>query len=219
MTGEEETGPTEPPGSFVTAFLDRERATRATLEEIDEALLVGDGAAARERVRELAEHSYGTFLTVCLSLNGVEAFFEDVADQLGEATAERLRDLGEEYDALATEFRLVRDEVDRGRENPVTDLGFGATYSESEATPLVRYRLNSGAVELLEAREAPAEVLRVAAMLVGATTETLENAIEHGDPVDTDELSALIDRRDDLEGRLLDLEDHIDELRHQPVEE
>lgn len=215
-TGE---APTEPPGSFVAAFQDRETATLTTLEEIDAALLVGDGREARERTRALAEHSYGAFITVCLSLNGVEAFFEDVADQLGEATADRLRGLRAEYDQLATAFRLVRDEVDRGRQNPVTNLGYSGAYRESEAVPMVRYRLHSGAVELLEGRESPAEVLQLAVLLADATTETLAEAVAHDDPVNTDELSALIDRRDELERRLLDLEDHLDDLRQQPVEE
>jgi hypothetical protein len=215
-TGE---APTEPPGSFVAAFQDREGATLSTLEEIDAALLVGDAREARERIRDLAEHSYGAFITVCLSLNGVEAFFEDVADQLDEATADRLRRLRAEYDQLATAFRIVRDEVDRGRQNPVTNLGFSGAYRESEAVPLVRYQLHSGAVELLEGRESPAEVLQVAAMLVGATTETLEEAVAPDDPVNTDARSALIDRRGGLGRRLLDLEDHLDDLRQQPVEE
>jgi hypothetical protein len=72
-------------------------------------------------------------------------------------------------------------------------------------------------VELLESRESPDELLQVASSLVGTTAETLENAIEHGDTVNTEELSDLLDRRDDLERRLVDLEDTPDELRTQPV--
>lgn len=85
--------------------------------------------------------------------------------------------------------------------------------------PLIHYRLYSGEVELLESRESPDEVLQVASFLVGATSDTLENAVEHEDTVNTEELSDLFDRRDDLERRLGELEDILDELRTQPVEE
>jgi hypothetical protein len=85
-----------------------------------------------------------------------------------------------------------------------------AAYREREAVPLVRYHRYSGAVELLESRESPDELLQVASFLVGVTAETLENAIGNGDTVNTEELSDLLDRRDDLE-------DTPDELRTQPV--
>jgi hypothetical protein len=203
----------------VEPFLDRERAARDVLDDLAADLLVGEAEAVRERLRELARADHDSFITLCLCCNGNEQFFADVAEQFDEGTADRLRRLGERYESLADEFRVVRDEVDMGRENPVTRVDFSAAYREHEAVPLVRYHLYSGAVELLESRESPDELLQVASFLVGATAETLENAIEHGDTVNTEELSDLLDRRDDLERRLVDLEDTLDELRTQPVEE
>jgi hypothetical protein len=220
MTGDDATDDDpDPPRSFVEPFLTRERAARDVLDDCAADLLVGEAEEVRERLRDLAETDHATFLTCCLCCNGNDQFFADVAAQFDEATADRLRDLGEEYDGLAHEFRLVREEVDRGRENPITRVGFSGAYREREQVPLIRYQLYSGDVELAEARESPDEVLQVATFLVGATAETLENAIEHEDTVNTEELSDLLDRRDDLERRLNDLEDTLDELRTQPVGE
>jgi hypothetical protein len=217
MTGDD--AEVEPPRSFVEPFLARERAAREVLDELSADLLVGEAEAVRERLRELAETDHGTFLTCCLCCNGNDQFFADVAEQFDDDTADRLRELGETYEGLADEFRIVRDEVDMGRENPITRVGFSGSYREREQVPLIRYQLYSGEVELLASRESPDEVLQVASFLVGATSDTLENAVEHEDTVNTEELSDLLDRRDDLERRLGELEDILDELRTQPVEE
>lgn len=72
----------------------------------------------------------------------------------------------------------------------------------SEQVPLIRYQRYADEVELPESRESPDEVLQVASFLVGATSDTLENAVEHEDTVDTEELRDLLDRRDDLKRRL-----------------
>jgi len=209
----------EPPRTFVEPFLNRERAARDALDELAADLLVGETESVRERLREMAHTDHDTFLTLCLCCNGNDQFFADVAEQFDEDTADRLRRLGESHDRLADPFRIVRDEVDRGRENPVTSVGFSGAYREREQVPLVRYQLYSGGVELLESRESPDELLQVASFLVGATAETLENAVEHEDTVNTEELSDLLDRRGDLERRLGELEDTLDDLRTQPVEE
>jgi hypothetical protein len=210
MTGDD--AEVEPPRSFVEPFLARERAAREVLDELSADLLVGEAEAVRERLRELAETDHGTFLTCCLCCNGNDQFFADVAEQFDDDTADRLRELGETYEGLADEFRIVRDEVDMGRENPITRVGFSGSYREREQVPLIRYQLYSGEVELLASRESPDEVLQVASFLVGATSDTLENAVEHEDTVNTEELSDLLDRRDDLERRLGELEDILDEL-------
>jgi hypothetical protein len=218
MTGDDaEDGGAEPPRTFVEPFLDRERATRDVLEELEADLLVGEAEHVRERLRELAHTDHDTFLTLCLCCNGNDQFFADVAEQFDDDTADRLRRLGESHEQLARPLRIVRDEVDMGRENPVTGVNFSGAYREREQVPLIRYQLYSGGVELLESRESPDELLQVAAFLVGATAETLENAVEHEDTVNTEELSDLLDRRDDLERRLGELEDTLDDLRTQPV--
>jgi hypothetical protein len=219
MTGDDDEAEVEPPRTFVEPFLERERAARDVLDELEADLLVGEAESVRERLREMAHADHDTFLTLCLCCNGNDQFFEDVAEQFDEETADRLGRLGESHDQLADAFRIVREEVDMGRENPVTGVNFSGAYREREQVPLIRYQLYSGGVELLESRESPDELLQVASFLVGATSETLENAVEHGDTVNTEELSDLLDRRDDLETRLGELEDTLDDLRTQPVGE
>lgn len=220
MTGDDTADArTDPPGTFVESFLERERAARDVLDELEADLLVGEAESVRERLREMARTDHDTFRTLCLCCTGNERFFDDVAEQFDEGTAERLRRLGETHSPLSREFRLVRDEVDRGRENPVTRVSFSGTYREPERVPLVRYQLYSGGVELLDSRDSPDELLQVASFLVGATAETLEHAVEHDNTVKTGELSDLLDRRDDLEARLGDLADTLDDLRTQSVGE
>lgn len=219
MTGDDDQAESEPPRTFVEPFLAREQAARDVLDELEADLLVGEAESVRERVHEMAHTDHDTFLTLCLCCNGNDQFFADVAEQFDEETADRLRRLGESHDRLARTFRIVRDEVDMGRENPVTGVNYSGAYREREQVPLIRYQLYSGSVELLESRESPDELLQVASFLVGATAETLENAVEHEDTVNTEELSDLLDRRDDLETRLGELEDTLDDLRTQPVED
>ncbi|WP_254829455.1 hypothetical protein [Haloglomus salinum] len=219
MTGDDDEAEVEPPRTFVEPFLERERAARDVLDELEADLLVGETESVRERLREMAHTDHDTFLTLCLCCNGNDQFFADVAEQFDEETADRLGRLGESHDQLADAFRIVREEVDMGRENPVTGVNFSGAYREREQVPLIRYQLYSGSVELLESRESPDELLQVASFLVGATSETLENAVEHGDTVNTEELSDLLDRRDDLETRLGELEDTLDDLRTQPIED
>jgi SMC interacting uncharacterized protein involved in chromosome segregation len=77
--------------------------------------------------------------------------------------------------------------------------------------------MQSGDVTLVEATESPQEVLQVATYLVQSTTDSLEAAIEQEHSVNTEELSGLIDRREELETELDQLRDLIDELRRRPV--
>lgn len=72
----------------------------------------------------------------------------------------------------------------------------------SEQVPLIRYQRYAGEVELPESRESPDEMIQVAPFLVGATSDTLENAVEHEDTVNTEELRDLLNRRGDLERRV-----------------
>lgn len=207
----------EMPRILVEEFLEREAGTRALLDELEKLQLQGEDEEVRERIRTLAENDQSVFFTVAFSLAGSKQFFGDVEAQLGVQAADRLRDLAESYPALAEPFSVVRTEQARNRKNPITGLEATTTYRSDEEVPLIEYAPHSSAVELYTGRESPEEVLQFATYLVQATTDALDAALENDQSVNTDELSCLIDRREELESELGQLRDQIDELRRQPV--
>jgi len=218
MDGRDDIDDKQLPGALVEEYLERERGTRALLDELEQLALEGDHESVRERVRNLAETNTGVFFAVALSLTGSKQFFGDVEAQLDVSAADRLRDLPEAYPTLVEPFSVVRTEQSHERYNPVTGLSATTTYHADEEVPLIRYEFNSGDLSLLEARESPQEALQVATYLVQATTDSLEAALEQDHSVNTEELSGLIDRREELVTELDHLRDQIDELRRRPIE-
>jgi len=204
------------PGAIVEAYLDRERGVRALLDELEALAVQGDHAAVRERIRAFAANDRATFFAVALALTNSAHFFGDVESQLDVGAADALRDLAETYPTLAEPFGIVRMEVAGDRHNPVTGLDVTTTYDDEQEVPLVAYTANSGAVELFESRGSPQEVLSTATYVVQATNDALEAAMAEDHPVNTDELSELIDRREELESELSVLRDRIDALRRSP---
>lgn len=207
----------EVPSTLAEAFLDRERGVRSLLDELDGLAARGEHATVRERIRDFASADREAFFAVVFALSGAEQFYGDVEAQLGVEPADALRELGAAYPRLAGEFDIVRLEVATDRYNPVTDVDVTTAYLAEEAVPIVEYTLSSGGVELHEARGSPQEVLRTAAFLVGATNDAIEAALAADRAVNTDELSELIDRREELESELGLLRDRIDELRRAPA--
>lgn len=204
------------PGALAEALLDRERGIRTLLDDLDGLSLRGDHATVRERIRAFAATHERAFFAVAFALSGSEQFYVDVEAQMGVDTADTLRDLAETYPRLAEPFGLVRLEVAGDRHNPVTGVEIATTYAAEESVPLVEYALQSGELALYESRSSPQEVLGAATYLVGATNDALEAALSEDRPVNTDELSELIDRREELESELVLLQDRIDELRAAP---
>lgn len=204
---------------LVEEFLQRERGTRALLDELEKLSIEGDHDAVRERIRAFAEHQRGVFFTVALALTGSKHFYGDVESQLGVGPADTLRDLAETYPTLAEPFGAVRMEVANDRHNPLSGLDVTTTYHEEEEVPLITYTAYSGNVTLHESRGSPEETLRAATYLIEATNDALEAALQQDHSVNTDELGELIDRREHLESELGVLRDRIDELRHRPVDD
>lgn len=211
--------PREMPKALVEDFLEQEAGTRAFLDELQKLAAEGRHDEVRKRLREFAEHSQGAFFTVALSLGGTAQFFADVEAQMDAETGELLRELEATYGTLAEEFSIVRTEQTQDRKNPVTSMSASTTYRDDEEVPLIEYAPLSGDVQLTESRESPEEVLQVAHFLVQSTTDALEVALEEDQAVNTEELSSLIDRREELELELGTLRDQIDELRRTPVDE
>ena len=209
----------EMPGAIVEAFLEREEGVRALLEELEKLTIEGRHGAVRERLRNLADSDEPVFYTVAFSLTNSRQFFGDVEAQLDVTAADRLRDLAETYPSLAEPFNIVRTERAEDRLNPVTDTSYTVTYHHSVESPMITYSPLSGDQELYESRGTPSEVLRVSTDLAAATTDALDVALENDYSVNTEELSALIDRREELETELSKLRDQLDELRRTPVEE
>lgn len=217
MDSRDDADETELPGALVTEFLERESGTHALLDELERLVLEGEREQARERIRGLAENSPGVFFAVALSLTGSKQFFGDVEAQLDVTAADTLRDLADTYPSLEEPFNVVRTEQSHDRYNPVTGLSTTTTYHAEEEVPLIRYAMQSGELPLLEATESPQEVLQVAIYLVQATNDSLEASLEQDHSVNTEELSGLIDRREELESELDQLRARIDELRRRPV--
>jgi hypothetical protein len=207
----------EMPRVLVEEFFEREKGTRALLDDLERLALEGDHEAVRSRIRDLADSSQHVFYAVALALSGSKQFYGDVESQLGVEAADALRDLGETYPALAEPFGVVRTEQTRERHNPVTELEATTSYVPEEEVPAVSYTPKSGAVELFSGRGSPEEVLQFASYLVRATTDSLDSALERDYSVNTEELGALIDRQEELESELGQLRDQIDELRRTPV--
>lgn len=207
----------ELPGMLAEEYLQREAGVRALLKDLDRQALEGDHEAVRERIRGLAETDQGVFFTVALSLTGSAQFFGDVEAQLDVTAADRLRDLAETYPALEQPFNVVRREQAHDRKNPVTGLQTTTTYHAEEALPLIRYTVSSGSVDLYEGCESPEEILGIATQFVQSTADSLEAALDEEFSVNTEELSNLIDRREELESELDRLRDQIDELRRRPI--
>ncbi|MFB6297876.1 MAG: hypothetical protein ABEH56_05090 [Salinirussus sp.] len=202
---------------LVEEFLQRERGTRALLDDLEKLSIEGEHESVRERIRNFADHHRGVFFTVALALTGSKHFYGDVESRLGVEPADTLRDLAETYPTLAEPFNVVRMEVANDRQNPLSGLDVTTTYHEEEEVPLVGYTAYSGNVVLHESRGSPEEILQSANYLVGATNDALEAALEQDHSVNTDELSDLIDRRERLESELSVLRDRIDQLRRKPV--
>lgn len=207
------------PGALAEALLEREHGVRALLEDLDELALRGEHAAVRERIRAVADADQRAFFGVALALTDSDRFFGDVEAELGVGPADTLRELAETYPRLAEPFGIVRMEVAGDRHNPVTGIDVTTSYHADEAVPMIEYALESGRVALYESRGSPGEVLTAAAYLVGATNDALEAGLAEDRPVNTDELSELIDRRGELESELGLLQDRLDELRRSPGDE
>jgi len=207
----------EMPGAIVEEFLQRERGTRALLDELEQLSIEGDHEAVRTRIREFADNSRNVFFAVALALTNSKHFFGDVESQLGVGAADRLRDLADTYPTLAEPFGIVRMEVANDRKNPMTGMDVTTSYHAEEEVPLIAYTAHSGEMVLHESRSSPQEVLQSASYLVQATNDALEAALDQDHSVNTDELSELIDRREQLESELGQLRDRIDELRRKPV--
>ncbi|MFC6862795.1 hypothetical protein ACFQGE_04885 [Halomicroarcula sp. GCM10025817] len=207
----------EMPRAIVESFLERERGVRTLLDELERLTIEGRNEEVRERVRNLADSDESVFYTVAFSLTNSRQFFGDVEAQLDVTAADQLRDLAETYPTLADPFNVVRTERAEDRHNPVTDTSYTVTYHRELESPMVTYRPLSGDVELYESRGTPSEVLRVSTDLAAATTDALDVALENDYSVNTEELSALIDRREELETELSRLRDQLDELRRTPV--
>jgi len=205
------------PRVIVEELLEREQGTRALLDDLERATLEGEHEAVRERIRTLADTDQNVFYAVALSLSGSKQFYGDVEAQLGVEAADVLRDLGETYPGLAEPFGLVRTEQTRERRNPVTELQATTTYHSEAEVPVVSYAPKSGAIELFDGQGSPEEVLQFASYLVQATTDSLDSALDREYSVNTEELSALIDRQEELESELGRLRNQIDELRRTPV--
>ncbi len=215
----DDVGGEEMPRVIVEAFLERERGTRALLDDLEKLSIEGRTEELYERVRNLAESDEAIFYTVAFSLADSTHFFGDVESQLDVGAADLLRDLAETYPSLAEPFTVVRTELSEDRRNPVTDVEYSVSYHRGVESPMVTYRPLSGDRELFESRGTPAEVLHAATDLVAATTDALEVALESEHSVNTEELSELIDRREELESELARLRDDLDELRRTPVDE
>lgn len=209
----------EMPGAIVEAFLEREEGARALLEELEKLTVEGHHEEVRERLRNLADSDESVFYTVAISLTNSRQFFGDVEAQLDVTAADRLRDLAETYPSLAEPFNVVRTELAEDRHNPVTDTSYTVTYHHNIEAPMITYSPLSGKQELYESRGTPSEVLRVSTDLAAATTDALDVALENDYSVNTEELSELIDRREELETELSRLRDQLDELRRTPIEE
>jgi len=209
----------EIPAAIVEAYLEKERGSRALLEELEALAVEGRETEVHERLRALAEADEAVFYTVAFSLAEADAFFGDVEAALGVTAADRLRDLAETYPTLAEPVAVVRTEVSEDRKNPVTDTSYSVTYHHGLESPVVSYRPLSGRRELYESRGTPSELLHLAADLVTASTDALEVAMDKDHSVNTEELSELIDRREDLETSLSRLRDDLDDLRRTPVED
>jgi hypothetical protein len=207
------------PAAIVEAYLERERGTRALLDELEKVAIEGRHDEVRERIRALAETDEAVFYTVAFSLAEANAFFGDVEAALGVTAADRLRDLAETYSSLAEPFAVVRTEVSEDRKNPVTDTSYSVSYHHGLESPVVTYSPLSGRQELYRSRGTPSELLHLAADLVTASTDALEVAMDNDHSVNTEELSELIDRREDLESALSRLRDDLDDLRRTPIED
>ena len=207
----------EMPGALVEEYLQRERGTRALLDEFEKLSIEGSHEELRDRIRTFAENNQEVFYTVALALTGSKHFYGDVESQLGVGPADKLRDLAETYPSLAEPFSLVRMEVSNDRRNPITGFDVTTTYHAEEEVPIIAYTATSGDLDLFDYRGSPQEVLQTASYLLQATNDSLEAALHQNHSVNTDELSELIDRHETLESELNELRDHIDELRRKPV--
>jgi hypothetical protein len=206
------------PGALAEAYLERERGVGALLDELDALAARGEHEAVRERVRDFARTDERAFYAVAFALAGAAEFFGDVEARLDVETADALRDLADSYPRLEGVFGLVRLEVASDRHNPVTAVDVTTAYLAEEQVPLVEYTLYSGDVGLYDGRGSPQELLRAAGFLVGAGNDALEAALAEDRAVNTDELSELIDRREELESELGLLRDRIDDVRRSPGE-
>lgn len=207
------------PVELATAYQEYERGTRTLLDDLERATIEGNHQEVRERIRAFADTRQKVFFAVSLALNDSEGFFQEVESKLGRETAAEFEELRETYGSLAEPFNLVRLEVARERQNPITNIDVRTAYSTEQEVPLVSYTVSSGGVELHEYQGTPQEALQSAGYIVQATNESLESALEADRSVNTDELSGLIDRYEKLESELNTLFDHIDTLRRKPIEE
>jgi len=205
------------PRAIVEEFLTRERGTRALLDDLEKLAIEGRTEELHDRIHSLAENDEAVFYTIAFSLADSAQFFGDVEAQLDVTAADRLRDLAETYPTLAEPFTIARTELSEDRQNPVTNVSYSVSYHRGIESPIVTYRPLSGDRELFESRATPSEVLQTASDLVAATTDALDVALDSDHSVNTEELSALIDRREELESELSRLRDDLDELRRTPV--
>lgn len=207
----------ELPGILAEEYIERESGIRALLDDLDRQALEGKHDQVRDRIRQLAESEQGVFFTVALSLSGSKTFFGDVESQLDVTAADRLRELSDRYPALVEPFSLVRSEQAHDRLNQVTDIEMTTSYHSEEELPLIHYTVSSGEVDLYEGCDSPEAVLDIATNYVQTTTDSLEAALDEDFSVNTEELSNLIDRREELESELDRLRSQIDELRRRPI--
>jgi len=206
------------PTELARAYQEYEEGVRTLLEDLERERIEDNHKSVRERVRAFAETEQKVFLGLSLALNNRAGFFTEVESNLGRDVAAEFEEIRDAYPSLAETFKLVRLEVTRERQNPITSIDVRTAYSAEQEAPLVGYTVSSGEVELHEYRGTTQETLQSAGYFVQAANDALAATLADDRPVNTDELSELIDRHEKLEAELNTLYDHIDELRRSPVE-
>jgi hypothetical protein len=206
------------PTELARAYQEYDGGIQALLDDLERERLEGNHESVRERVRTFAETEQKVFLGLSLALTDTEGFFTEVESNLGREVAAEFEEIRETYPSLAETFKLVRLEVTKERQNPITSIDVRTAYSTDQETPLVGYTVSSGNVDLHEYRGTTQEALQSAGYFVQAANDALAATLAEDRPVNTDELSALIDRHEKLEAELNTLYDHIDELRRKPVD-
>jgi hypothetical protein len=206
------------PVDLARAYQEYEQGAQALLDDLERERLEGNDESVRERVREFAETEQKVFLALALALDDTEGFFSEVESHVGRDVAGEFETIRDDYALLAETFKLVRLEVTKERQNPITSIDVRTAYSTEQEAPLVGYTVSSGHVDLHEYRGTTQETLQSAGYFVQAANDALAATLEEDRPVNTDELSELIDRHEKLEAELNTLYDHIDELRRKPVE-
>ncbi|GGM37242.1 hypothetical protein [Haloarcula argentinensis] len=200
----------EIPAIWVNDYIEVEGTIHDLLDDILRAQVSADSNNVKEMIRSLYKNRHGAFQTVLLSLGGNPQFFDDVEEQLGTETKDKLTDIRGRYSSLEDDFRIIQQEENNGRINPIKSYSTYGNYEYNSDIPLVGLQLKSGSFAFPTIEDRPHRMIQLAVAAIDATNDVFEYTLDEEHNLPEDEIEDINSALSELNDQLEELQDYTD---------